>query len=69
MPETVERALNRGYNVNCKDGEDNTPLICAVGRRFRDITQLLINHGAQLTSKNMEGTHLLSSQLVLGITR
>jgi uncharacterized protein len=53
--ETVEWALSRGDNVNGKDGEDNTPLICAVRKGLRDITQLLINHGAQLTSKSIEG--------------
>lgn len=53
--ETVEWALNRGYNVDCRDAEDNTPLFCAVGQGIRDITHVLINHGAGIASQSMDG--------------
>jgi ankyrin repeat protein len=53
--ETVEWALNRGYNVDCRDAEDNTPLFCAVSQGIRDITQVLINHGAGIASQSMDG--------------
>ena len=51
----LEKLLIKGYNVNIKDNEGNTPLICAVKQKDKSIIKLLIKYGAITSMKNING--------------
>ncbi len=53
--EVLSALIHSGANVNVKDFEGTTALMCAAGSGRLDTMQLLLDHGADISAKDNEG--------------
>ena len=51
----VQGLLRQGAFVDCRDGQNNTPLSLAAHRGHSQLVQLLIAHGADVRARNANG--------------
>ena len=47
--------LTVGVSVNCRENNDDTPVLCAAKKNHFEMVQLLVKHGADLSLKDKEG--------------
>jgi ankyrin repeat protein len=50
--ELVQKLIQQGAEINCRDSSEDTPLLCAVKFGFLDITKILISYGANINVKD-----------------
>lgn len=55
----VALLLDRGANINAKDGGGETPLFCAVHRGHRAVAEMLMARGADIRVVDVRGNTLL----------
>ena len=53
--ELAEYLLSVGVSVNCRENNDDTPILCAAKRNHFEMVQFLVEHGADLSLKDKEG--------------
>ena len=56
----VHNLLSQGGNVNCRDGQGNSPLHYAVKAKHTEIVQLLLEKGAEVQKKNKKNETVLT---------
>ena len=65
--EDVQAELERGADVNARDGSGETPLLTAVYLDAApEVIRLLLDHGADPAAKNADGTPILTYPLMNG---
>jgi uncharacterized protein len=62
----VDRYLNKGADVNCRDKDGLTPLIWAAIQGHEEIVRLLLERGGELEAKNHNGDTALMWASVMG---
>ena len=55
----IKLMLDHGAKVNLKDGNGETPLVCAAGGKDKSIVKLLLKHGAKVNLQSKDGTTAL----------
>lgn len=53
--ELAEYLLSVGVSVNCRENNDDTPVLCAAKRNHLEMVQFLVEHGADISLKDKEG--------------
>ncbi|WP_260588369.1 ankyrin repeat domain-containing protein, partial [Staphylococcus aureus] len=56
----VKLLIEKGANIEARNGSGETPLYSAVHSRFEGIVKLLVKNGADIRAKNMFGETPLS---------
>jgi LCP family protein required for cell wall assembly len=64
--EEVKKFLKQGIDVNLKDYEGRTALVCAILNNHIDIANLLIDRGADVNTKDIYGITVLWHSLLSG---
>jgi hypothetical protein len=65
----TNRLLGMGADVNVRDGDGRTPLMCAAAKGYADMVQVLIQNGAEPKLENNVGDSALSIASMKGYTR
>lgn len=65
----TSRLLGMGADVNVRDGDGRTPLMCAAAKGYADMVQVLIQNGADPKLENKAGESALSIASMKGYTR
>ena len=55
IPELIKLLIEAGANVNAKENDGRTPLMCAADKGHSEIVKLLIENGADVNAKNNYG--------------
>ena len=65
----THRLLGMGADVNVRDENGRTPLMCAAAKGYADMVQVLIQNGADPKLKNNTGESAMSMAIMKGYTR